>query len=172
MPKGEVDPVLENLIIGMLATHFDDRFSIRQIKEHDWLKKKHPMDAPSVTITPRDPDDPMMSTSVIPYLVDLHFGEEEATNHEIADNELVAYENHHPQNGNRELKSNLITEHDLREQARIREAERQERLLMDSPANMRANAADNTGRAQHSQHGRNKTTKCIKVKKMSNCSVS
>ena len=168
MPK-EVDSVLENLLIGMLATHFNDRISIRQIKDHDWSKKKHPMDAPPVTITPRDPEDPMMSTSVIPYLVDLHFRGEE-TNQDIASQELGTSPNRY-QNGNRDMQNNLITDHELREQEQINEAERHERSLNDSPA-IEKNGDGAVGKAQRTHHGRNKTTKCIKVKKMSNCSVS
>ena len=168
MPKGNVDPVLESLIVGMLATNFDDRFTILQIKDHDWLKKKHPMDEPPVTITPRDPEDPMMSTSVIPYLVDLHFGDE-ATN-EIPENDLISQENMDNQNGHHDLRNNLITEHDLREQKRLRESERLEREI--HSANSNGNGAQNAGSAHCEQNDKSKTTKCIKVKKMSHCSIS
>lgn len=168
VPKGEVDPVLESLIIGMLATNVDDRFTILQIKDHDWLKKKHPMDEPPVTITPRDPEDPMMSTSVIPYLVDLHFGDE-ATN-QIPDHEIISQENIETRNGNHDLKNNLITEHDLREQKRLRETERLEREMYS--ANSNSNGAQNAGRAHGEENDKSKTTKCIKVKKMSHCSIS
>ena len=167
MPKGNVDPVLESLIVGMLATNFDDRFTILEIKDHDWLKKKHPMDAPPVTITPRDPEDPWMSTSVIPYLVDLHFGDE-ATN-QLADNEIISQENSDNQNGHT-LKNNLITEHDLREQKRLKETERLEREM--HSVNSNSNGAQNSGRAHGLRTDKNKGTKCIKVKKMSHCSIS
>jgi serine/threonine protein kinase len=164
-----VDPVLESLIVGMLATNFDDRFTILQIKDHDWLKKKHPMDEPPVTITPRDPDDPMMSTTVIPYLVDLHFGDETA-NDILPENELISKETFDNQNGNPDIKHNLITEHDLREQNRLREAERLEREIQS--VNSNSNGAQKAGRAHVLRNHKNKTTKCIKVKKMSNCSLS
>ena len=166
MPK-EVDPVLESLIIGMLATNYDDRFTILQIKDHDWLKKKHPMDAPPVTITPRDPEDPMMSTSVLPYLVDLHFGDK-ASNQMIANNEQILDENFDKQYENPEQKSHLITEHDLREQNRLREIEKHEREP--KSANINVSSVGRSGRIQ--AEDKNKPTKCIKVKKMSNCSIS
>lgn len=170
MPKGDVDPVLESLIVGMLATHVDDRITLLQIKDHDWLRKKHPMDAPPVTITPRDPDDPMMSTSVIPYLVDLHFGDDQ-TDQIVIDNESTAQENTENQYKNHGIKNNLITEHDLREQERIRETKRQERALQ-IPANYDSNGAEKPSRAHNIRNDKDKTTKCIKVKKMNNCSIS
>ena len=78
VPAHDVNPQLESLIRGMLATDFKDRFSLLQVRDHDWVKKKHPVTAPPVTVTPKDPtNDPMMSTSVIPYLIDLHYNEEE-----------------------------------------------------------------------------------------------
>lgn len=166
MPKGDVDPVLESLIQGMLATHFDDRFTILQIKDHDWLKKKHPVDAPPVTITPRDPDDPTMSTSVIPYLVDLHF-ENEALNQET-DEQEVSESGIRQKNGNRDFRSNLITEHEIHEQERIRAVEKQA-LLQDASPNTRTTSAEN---GERTEHVKDKPTKCIKVKKMNNCSIS
>ena len=166
MPN-EVDPVLESLIVGMLATNVDDRFTILQIKDHDWLKKKHPMDAPSVTITPRDPEDPMMSTSVIPYLVDLHFGDE-ASNQLMANNEQLLDEHLEHQNENHDQKKDFITEHDLREQSRLKEIEKHDR----ETRNANVSSANRTGRSHNLQADKNKTTKCIKVKKMSNCSIS
>ena len=166
MPR-EVDPVLESLIVGMLATDVDDRFTILQIKDHDWLKKKHPMDAPSVTITPRDPEDPMMSTTVIPYLVDLHFGDE-ASNQLMVNHEQILDEQFEQQNENHGQKKDFITEHDLREQSRLKEIERQDR----ETRNANISSGGRAGRAHILQAEKNKPTKCIKVKKMSNCSIS
>ena len=160
MPN-EVDPVLESLIIGMLATDYDDRFTILQIKDHDWLKKKHPMDAPPVTITPRDPEDPLMSTSVIPYLVDLHFGDE-ASNQMVPDNEQILDEHLQQQYENPDQKSHLITEHDLREQNRLKEIERHDRETR--TVNSNVSSVGRSGRTN--AEDKNKPTKCIKVKKI------
>ena len=154
MPKGDVDPVLETLIRGMLDVNFDDRFTILQIKDHDWLKKKHPMDAPPVTVTPRDMNDPTMATSVIPYLVDLHFGDEKQSQQEFEVDNLMAESEQYQ-------KSHFITEHELNEQERKRQAERQM-------------GQENDKSREHHVHKshKTKTTKCIKVKKMNNCAVS
>merc|ERR1711976_799621 len=43
-----------------------------QVREHDWFRKKHPCTAPPVTVPARN-DDVTISTTVIPYLLDLHF---------------------------------------------------------------------------------------------------
>ena len=170
VPKGDVDPVLESLIQGMLSTHFDDRFTILQIKDHDWLKKKHPVDAPPVTITPKDPNDPTMTTSVIPYLVDLHFGNE-GLNQEM-DEQGASESGVRQQNGNRDLKSNLITEHEIHEQERIKEVERQAGIQYGFRNTTSATNTDNGTRVERTESVRNKPTKCIKVKKMNNCLVS
>ena len=130
VPRTDVDPLLENLIRGMLATNPDDRFNLNKVKEHDWCRKNHPCNAPPVTVTPKG-EDHTLSTSVLPYLVDLH-----NSKNELEDEE--AY----------------ITEHDLHEHKRQMEAEA---------------AAIVRGRLERQP---SKTTKCIKVKKMTGCSVS
>lgn len=78
VPRSDIDPLLESLIRGMLATSFEERFTINQVRAHDWFRKHHPANSPPVTITPKDVDNPMMSTTVIPYLVDLHFGDDDS----------------------------------------------------------------------------------------------
>ena len=139
VPQQDVNPVLESLIRGMLATDFNDRFSILQIRAHDWFKKKHPVTAPPVTVTPRDSEnDPMMSTTVIPYLFDLHFGNETA-------------------DGDEEEEDKFITEH------QVHELERQQQLQQQ--------AAPDQQQPRNSSR-KNKTTRCIKVRKISGCSVS
>ena len=59
---------------GMLATEPDERLNLRQVREHDWCRKNHPCNAPPVTITPKG-DDHTLSTTVLPYLVELHSSE-------------------------------------------------------------------------------------------------
>ena len=97
VPRSDVDPVLESLIRGMLAREFVDRFNLKQVREHDWCRKRYPCNAPPVTVKPRD-DDPHLSTTVIPYLFDLHFESESELD---------------PDN-------DVITEHELRELERQR----------------------------------------------------
>ena len=97
----------------------------------------------------------------------LHFGDE-ATN-QLADNEIISQENSDNQNGHT-LKNNLITEHDLREQMRLKETERLEREM--HSVNSNSNGAQNSGRAHGLRTDKNKGTKCIKVKKMSHCTIS
>ena len=73
MPS-DVDPLLESLIRGMLRFEPPDRFSVADVMAHDWYRKRHPCNAPPVTVKPRG-DDHALSTTVIPYLCDLHFGD-------------------------------------------------------------------------------------------------
>jgi len=131
VPRNDVDPLLETLIRGMLGTDPDDRLGLLQVREHDWCRKNHPCNAPPVTITPKG-DDNTLSTTVLPYLIELHSAE-------ASDLENQPY----------------ITEHDLHEHKRQMEAEASQILR------------------QHSTTAsEQKTTKCIKVKKITGCSVS
>lgn len=38
----DLDPALQNLLLGMLAKDPDKRFSLSQVKAHDWVRRKHP----------------------------------------------------------------------------------------------------------------------------------
>lgn len=72
------DASLENLLTGMLEYEPDKRFTIKQIKEHDWFRKKAPrkhgedyVHSPPLPET----EDELRSMTVIPYLEALHCGE-------------------------------------------------------------------------------------------------
>lgn len=41
MPN-DLDPALQSLLAGMLAKNPDERFSLSQIRSHDWVRRKHP----------------------------------------------------------------------------------------------------------------------------------
>lgn len=41
MPE-DLDPALQTLLAGMLAKDPNERFSLSQIKAHDWVRRKHP----------------------------------------------------------------------------------------------------------------------------------
>jgi serine/threonine-protein kinase 11 len=132
VPRADVDTVLEGLIRGMLNKNFDERFNVKQVREHDWCRKRYPCNAPPVTVQPRN-DDPNLSMSVIPYLQLLHFGDESGS-------------------------AEAITEHDLREQER--------RQQLDDEATP---ALVETRRPKPKK---DKTMKCIKVRKLSGCVLS
>ncbi|CAB4066694.1 STK11 [Lepeophtheirus salmonis] len=80
-----LDYKLKDLISAMLTKDVHNRLSVSQILNHDWVKKKHIPLGPHVPISSsahsRDEDstvkDPDQSTSLIPYLVSLHFGDED-----------------------------------------------------------------------------------------------
>lgn len=133
VPRNDVDPLLESLIRGMLATNPEDRLSLSQVKEHDWCRKNHPCTAPPVTITPKG-EDHTLSTTVLPYLVELHHSSAQGA-----------------------FDEEYITEHDLHEHKR----------------QMEAAAAAILRQSSHRRSSSVKTTKCIKVKKLTGaCSVS
>jgi len=41
MPE-DLDPALQNLLLGMLAKDPSERFSLNQVKSHDWVRRRHP----------------------------------------------------------------------------------------------------------------------------------
>ena len=118
--------MLHGLVIYSMQGH-------AQVKQHDWCRKSHPCNAPPVTITPRG-DDPTLSTTVLPFLVELHLSADQ----------------------DQELQDDYITEHDLHEHQRA----------------IRDEAAAILHQGQLSRQSSSKTTKCIKVKKLTHCSVS
>ncbi|GAB6028942.1 Serine/threonine-protein kinase STK11 [Chamberlinius hualienensis] len=75
MPK-ELDSALQNLLQGMLQKDPEKRFTLHQVKHHDWVRKKHSRTSEYVLIPPTNGDQSRNMT-VIPYLEDLHYGEDE-----------------------------------------------------------------------------------------------
>jgi len=173
VPAHDVNPVLESLIRGMLATDFDERFGLRQVRDHDWFRKKHPVSGPPVTVTPRDPtNDPMMSTTVIPYLFDLHYGNDEDVDE---DGDVIGGEN--------DAGRNFITEHEVHQLERQRKeaeaaaaAAAQAEAAASSSSTAAAAAAAKPHSRENSSRSHNKreskTTRCIKVRKISGCTIS
>ena len=132
VPKPEIDPVLEGLVRGMLNKNFDERFNVKQVREHDWFRKRYPCNAPPVTVQPIN-DDSNLSMSVIPYLQLLHFGEDSEA-------------------------GEIITEHDLKEQERRQQAA--------------ADGVRESSECRKQKSKKDKTMKCIKVRKLSGCILS
>ncbi|XP_046366451.1 serine/threonine-protein kinase STK11-like [Haliotis rufescens] len=69
-----VDESLKELLNGMLAYKASDRFSIAQIRQHQWFKRKHAKVEDRVFLSASSDGDLMRSMTVVPYLEDLHFG--------------------------------------------------------------------------------------------------
>uniref|UniRef100_A0A3B3SFE2 Serine/threonine-protein kinase STK11 n=1 Tax=Paramormyrops kingsleyae TaxID=1676925 RepID=A0A3B3SFE2_9TELE len=66
-------PLLSDLLRGMLEYDPVKRFSIQHIRQHNWVRKKHPPSEPPVPIPPSaECRDPWRSMTVVPYLEDLH----------------------------------------------------------------------------------------------------
>ncbi|XP_059418908.1 serine/threonine-protein kinase STK11 [Carassius carassius] len=69
----ECGPQLSDLLRGMLEYDPVKRFSIQRIRQHNWVRKKHPPSEPPVPIPPSaETRDPWRSLTVMPYLEDLH----------------------------------------------------------------------------------------------------
>lgn len=71
-----VDSLLADLIRGLLRREPKDRFTIQQIRAHDWFRKKHPrVMSEYVHLLPLpDSGDALRSMTVVPYLEDMYHG--------------------------------------------------------------------------------------------------
>ncbi|NP_001288783.1 serine/threonine-protein kinase STK11 isoform 3 [Mus musculus] len=79
-------PPLSDLLRGMLEYEPAKRFSIRQIRQHSWFRKKHPLAEALVPIPPSpDTKDRWRSMTVVPYLEDLHGRAEEEEEEDLFD---------------------------------------------------------------------------------------
>uniref|UniRef100_A0A8C1Q203 Serine/threonine-protein kinase STK11 n=1 Tax=Cyprinus carpio TaxID=7962 RepID=A0A8C1Q203_CYPCA len=81
-------PLLSDLLRGMLEYDPVKRFSIQRIRQHNWVRKKHPPSELPVPIPPSaEMRDPWRSMTVVPYLEDLHGYAEEEEDDELFDGE-------------------------------------------------------------------------------------
>jgi len=129
-----VDRVLESLLRSMLAKEPGDRPDIRTIQQHDWCRKRFPRTGKAVSAPPHD-GDPLLSTTVLPYLENLHYPSPPGS-------DAGAVSPSHP---------GTTTEHDIR-----LKTEQQEQLTR--PGSARSAAEHKLVRKK------SKTTSCIKLR--------
>ncbi|XP_018583704.2 serine/threonine-protein kinase STK11-like [Scleropages formosus] len=86
-------PLLSDLLRGMLEHDPVKRFSMQHIRQHNWVRKKHPQSENSVPIPPSpDTHDQWRSMTVVPYLEDLHgYVEEEDEEDKLLDGQENIY---------------------------------------------------------------------------------
>ena len=68
----EVDVTLKSLLQGMLQKDADIRFTLQQVKKHEWTNSTYPKDEEKVPIPPLR-GDKWRSMTVLPYLIDHHY---------------------------------------------------------------------------------------------------
>ncbi|TMS09726.1 Serine/threonine-protein kinase STK11 [Larimichthys crocea] len=87
----ECGPLLSDLLRGMLEYDPAKRFSIQNIRQHNWVRKKHPPSEPPVPIpASAESRDPWRSMTVVPYLEDLHgYTEEDDDELYDGDDEII-----------------------------------------------------------------------------------
>jgi len=71
-----VDRLLEELVSQLLALDPCDRPNVRRALLHDWCKKRYPRVGMAASAPPYH-DDPLLSTTVLPYLENLHYPSQE-----------------------------------------------------------------------------------------------
>ncbi|CAL1293510.1 unnamed protein product [Larinioides sclopetarius] len=72
VPK-DLDPLLQDLLLGMLRKDPAERFTLKLIREHDWVKKKYLDSEEYSCMLPCSSEDEYCSMTVLPYLQDLHY---------------------------------------------------------------------------------------------------
>lgn len=95
----EIENPLRNLIESMLQKEPEKRISIQHIRQHPWFNRKPPRTLEYVPV-PALRGDEFHSMTVLPYLVDYHYGEDPT----VSDNQ-----------------SQYITEHQLNEERKLQE---------------------------------------------------
>lgn len=84
----ECGPLLSDLLRGMLEYDPAKRFSIQNIRQHNWVRKKHPPSEVPVPIpASAESRDQWRSMTVVPYLEDLHGYTEDDDDDELYDGE-------------------------------------------------------------------------------------
>ncbi|XP_067086582.1 serine/threonine-protein kinase STK11-like [Osmerus mordax] len=82
------DPLLAELLTGMLECDPVKRFSIQHIRQHSWVRQSHPASTPPVPLPPgAEHSDPWRSMTVMPYLEQLHACQEEEQEEEEEEQE-------------------------------------------------------------------------------------
>jgi len=150
----DVDPLLGSLLRGMLEENPEKRLTLDEVRNHDWCRKKHPSNTQPVTVKPREGEtDKTLSTSVIPYLCNLHYGSEVR--------------------GRRKQEPEFVTEHELneRENQRRSEEEAVEEGAVEEAAVEEVVVEEAASNGSKTSSKESKTTKCIKVRKLSGCAV-
>lgn len=88
IPKELDDESLKGLLSGMLAKDPKDRFSLQQIFNHPWVIKKHTKrEAERVPIPPLR-GDVYHTMTVLPYLMESHYGDPAASSQYITERQL------------------------------------------------------------------------------------
>lgn len=139
-----VGPVLEDLIRGMLAKEPEDRLSLVQVQSHDWVRKRIPQNEPAVPVKLRADHDLGLSSTVLPYICDILSREE--------------FEDDDPE-GLTEC-PRLVTGHDLNQES--------QQVNGNGAGHERGGGARTSGSSSADE----KTTKCIKVRKLGSCVLS
>eukprot|EP01137_Pigoraptor_chileana_P032415 Opistho-2@21750 len=76
-----VDPLLAELLRGMLDVDEHARMSVRSIKHHPWLVMEHVRREAPIPIPAGVHGDPLKGTSLVPYLENVYLGSRESINH-------------------------------------------------------------------------------------------
>ncbi|TRY73629.1 hypothetical protein TCAL_13050 [Tigriopus californicus] len=139
-----VGPVLEDLIRGMLAKAPEHRLTLVQVQSHDWVRKRIPPNEPAVPVKLRADDDLGLSSTVLPYICDILSREEFEEDHQ----------------GLTECPM-LVTGHELNQESHH------------ANGNGAGHSSGTRGtRGTRGSSSDEKTTKCIKVRKLGSCLLS
>ena len=157
-----LDPVLQSLIRGMLTKDPHERLSVSQVISHDWLRKKHPASSPAIPELQLDAI-PLISKTVIPFLSDLDF-----------DWDAIPHDDN---NDNRQEKTEFYKHEDEDIPHDLFEIQMGRFYVMKIiedvpiPPPLPQHQQEET-RNNCQKQDKEKTTKCLKVKKISGCCIA
>ncbi|KAK3581650.1 hypothetical protein CHS0354_029832 [Potamilus streckersoni] len=105
-----VDKSLTSLIRGMLDYEASKRFSIEQIKQHEWFRRKLPRTSEIVRFPPLSDGDHLRSMTVVPFIEDMLCGEPSEDEYENEDELLQFVPNRNNQITEQTLQNEIFEE--------------------------------------------------------------
>ncbi|TRZ00674.1 hypothetical protein DNTS_012308 [Danionella cerebrum] len=154
----ECGPLLSDLLRGMLEYDPVKRFSIQRIRQHNWVRKKHPPAEPPVPIPPSaETRDPWRSMSVVPYLEDLHgYTEEDEEGLFDAEDDII-------------YTQDFTVPGQVVEDEEEDEEEADEERICAAPKPVCVNGTDSKPRRSSSGSNRKSQSAASKIRKLSTC---
>ncbi|XP_063229935.1 serine/threonine-protein kinase STK11 [Bacillus rossius redtenbacheri] len=143
----EIENPLRGLIEGMLQKDSEKRYSVQQIRQNAWFSRKPLQTLEFVPVPPLRGDE-FHTMTVLPYLMDFHYGD----NHNSTDDH-----------------ADFISDHQLQEERKLQECNAHEAA---TPAVSGRNGSARGGSAGGPKRRWRRPISCISVKKFPSCKQS
>uniref|UniRef100_T1HN05 Serine/threonine-protein kinase STK11 n=3 Tax=Rhodnius TaxID=13248 RepID=T1HN05_RHOPR len=143
----ELDSSLRELLTGMLKKNPEDRFTLQQIVNHSWMLRKPLIEGNRVPVPPLRGDH-LHTTTVLPYLMEYHYGEHYASS-----------------------QGQFVTERQLNEERKA--ASDSYEAFATANNNHKNSASSSTSSSNKKGCGKSsRSTSCLSVRKLATCNPS